>query len=133
MTADGTPTTSAAIEPWADHAATVGRASRNRMIATWTIHVPGEYTSGQEAAYEPQPVDPSIAAAANTPSGGQPRIATRRRPIGVVGWRSSGPRNPASPAGCSIHEPRPRGGRPPDDGAVEAGLAAEDGPAVEAG
>ena len=44
-----------------------------------------------------------MAAAANTPSGGQPRTASASRPMGVTGWRSSGPRNRPSPAVAPIH------------------------------
>jgi hypothetical protein len=43
-TAVGTAAASAKSVPTADQAATRGRASRRRMIAIWTIHVPGEKT-----------------------------------------------------------------------------------------
>src|SRR5919107_6080393 len=94
----GTPITTAAIAPWADQNATRGTARRSITIATWRIHVPGADASAHAAAYRPQPLVSPIAAAANRPSGGQPRSAIASRPVGVVGCRSSGPRKPPASA-----------------------------------
>src|SRR6185503_8275770 len=113
-TAAGAPTTSAASAPWTDHAATRGSASSRIRIAAWTIHVPGDDSSPQEAANRPQPLDSPIAVAAARPRGGQPSKAIARRPADVVGARKRGRPGLAAESGGRCARTKGGGGSPPE-------------------